>query len=121
MAVAEKNEAQILEKALEEKAEADESETSALIAKQPSGKNMSDVFERIAEDIQTWAIRDQAGSVEKLKEPEASNWSSPESLQKQQKTALDALYGSGLLEDKSGREALPDEPQFDHLEKDRSK
>ena len=34
---------------------------------------------------------------------------------------MDVLYGSGLLKEKTGEDASQDKPQFDHLEKDRSK
>ena len=80
---------------------------------------MSNIFDRIAEDIQTWAVK--AGPVIAMEELELSNWSSPASLRKQQKRALDVLHGSGLLKNKTQRDALLDEPQFDHLERDRSK
>lgn len=119
MAVAEKNEAQTTDNVIEDKAETERNDASAKAAKMASATDMSNIFDRIAEDIQTWAVR--ANPINLAEELELTNWSSPASLRKQQKRALDVLGGSGLLGDKTQKDSLHDEPQFDHLEKDRSK
>lgn len=120
LAVAERNELKSEDKAVEkERVETNDKQNAAQASKQASVTDMSNIFDKIAEDIQTWAVRGQASPT--TDEQATSNFSSPASLQKQQKKALDTLFGSGLVKDKSSRGALLNEPQFSHLETDRSK
>lgn len=120
LAVAERNELKAGDKAVEkERVETDDKQNAAQASKQASFTDMSNIFDKIAEDIQTWAVRGQASPT--TDEQATSNFSSPASLQKQQKKALDTLFDSGLVKDKSSRGALLNEPQFSHLETDRSK
>ena len=81
------------------------------------GKNeMDDIFSRIADDIHTWAVRANQSPMQQLQKAD-TNYSSEESLAKQRKAALEVLDSSGLIQ-KGG---APDVPDFDHLERDRSR
>lgn len=79
------------------------------------------VFEKAAQALQSQAIQHEQ-SLDTDKEVSSKpKWNSPEALRQQQKKALGVLYGSNLLKSRARPPPLPEQPQFAHLEANRSK